>query len=58
MGEGLKIDLIWRDIIMSIIDTFDRYGEEIIKVKNNIQEIKNFPSTVIVAFSAKFCKLL
>lgn len=26
-------DIIWRDVIMSIVDTFDRYGEEIIKAK-------------------------
>ena len=51
-------DMIWRDVIMSIVDTFDRYGEEIIKAKNNIQKIENFPSTIIVSFSAKFCKLL
>ena len=42
---------------MSIIDTFDCNGEEIIKAKNNVRMIENFPTTVIVVFSAKICKL-
>lgn len=37
---------------MSIIDTFDSHGEEIIKAKNNIRMIENFPTTMIVVFSA------
>lgn len=42
---------------MSIIDTFDFIGEEIIKAKNNVQMIENFPTTVLVVFSAKLCNL-
>ena len=42
---------------MSIIDTFDCNGEEIIKAKNNVRMIENFPTTVLVVFSAKICKL-
>ncbi len=42
---------------MSIIDTFDCNGEEIIKAKNNVRTIENFPTTVLVVFSAKMCKL-
>ncbi len=42
---------------MSIIDTFDCDGEEIIKAKNNIRMIENFPSTMIVVFSAGIRKL-
>ncbi len=42
---------------MSITDTFDLYGEEIIKAKNNVSVIENFPKTVIVVFSINFCKL-
>jgi len=43
---------------MSIIDTFDLHGEEIIKAKNNVSMIENFPKTVIVVFSSKFYKLV
>lgn len=43
---------------MSIIDTFDLHGEEIIKAKNNVSVIENFPKTVIIFFSSKFCKLI
>ena len=43
---------------MSIIDTFDLYGEEIIKAKNNISLIENFPKTVIVVFSSGFYNLV
>ncbi|NLM00405.1 MAG: nucleoside phosphorylase [Treponema sp.] len=42
---------------MSIIDTFDCYGEEIIKAENNFRTMDNFPTTMIVVFSAKFRKL-
>jgi len=42
---------------VSIIDTFDFNGEEIIKAKNNVQMIKNFPTTILVVFSAKICRL-
>ncbi len=42
---------------MSIIDTFDCNGEEIIKPKNNVRMIENFPTTMLVVFSAKVCKL-
>ncbi len=42
---------------MSIIDTFDCNGEEIIKAKNNVSIIENFPTTMIVVFSAKLCRL-
>ena len=42
---------------MSIIDTFDYNGEEIIRAKNNVQLIENFPTTILVVFSAKVCKL-
>lgn len=42
---------------MSITDTFDRYGEEIIKAANNVRMIENFPKTVLVVFSAKMCRL-
>ena len=42
---------------MSIIDTFDLNGEEIIKAKNNVRMIENFPTTVLVVFSVKMCNL-
>ena len=42
---------------MSIINTFDRFGKELIKAKDNVREIDNFPKTMIVVFSAKFCSL-
>lgn len=42
---------------MSIINTFDRYGEEIIKASNNVKKIENFPTTVMVVFSAGFTRL-
>ena len=32
---------------VSIIDTFDFKGEEIIKAKNNVRMIENFPKTVL-----------
>lgn len=35
---------------MSIIDTFDLHGKEIIKAKNNISVIENFPKIVMVVF--------
>ena len=42
---------------MSITDTFDPHGEEIIKPKSIVNPIENFPKTVIVVFSYNFCKL-
>lgn len=42
---------------MSIIDTFDCNGEEIIEAKNTVRMIENFPTTVLVVFSAKVCNL-
>lgn len=42
---------------MSITDTFDRNGEGIIKARNNVRMIENFPTTLLVVFSAKICKL-
>ena len=42
---------------MSIIDTFDCNGEEIIKAKNNVRMIENFPKTMLVVFQARFCEL-
>lgn len=42
---------------MSIIDTFDCYGEEVIKAENNVRKIDNFPTTMIVVFSARFFEL-
>lgn len=40
-----------------IIDAFDLSGEEIIQAKNLVEEIKDFPKTVVVVFSTKFCHL-
>ena len=42
---------------MSIMDAFDRDGEEIIRAVNNVRRIEDFPKTVLVVFSAKMCKL-
>lgn len=42
---------------MSITDTFDCIGEEIIKARDNVRMIENFPATVLVVFSAKLCSL-
>ncbi len=42
---------------MSIIDTFDCDGKEIIKAQDNIKKTESFPKTIIVVFSAKFCSL-
>ena len=42
---------------MSITETFDYNGEEIIKAKNNVQMIDDFPATLLVVFSAKVCNL-
>ena len=42
---------------MSIVDTFDRFGKELIKAEKNVKKIENFPKTMLVAFSAKFCPL-
>lgn len=43
---------------MSIIHTFDPNGEEIIKAKDNVNVVENFPKTVLVVFSARFENLL
>ena len=43
---------------MSIINTFDGEGAEIIKAENNVHKIDNFPKTILVAFSTKFCNIL
>ena len=43
---------------MSIVDSFDLHGEEIIKAQNNVKHVADFPQTVISSFSAKFSKLL
>ncbi|MBR4069455.1 MAG: nucleoside phosphorylase [Clostridia bacterium] len=42
---------------MSITDTFDCNGEEVIKAKNNVRMIEDFPDTLLVVFSAKVCNL-
>ncbi len=42
---------------MSIINTFDCSGKEIIKAENNVFMVENFPKTIIVAFSAKVCDI-
>jgi len=42
---------------MSIINTFDFDGEEMIQAKDNVRGIEGFPKTVIVVFSAKYCEL-
>lgn len=42
---------------MSIIDTFDFKGEEIIKAENNVRMIEDFPKTVLVVFSVKLFDL-
>lgn len=42
---------------MSIVDTFDCCGKEIIRASDFIEKKDNFPKTVIVVFSAKFCSL-
>lgn len=38
---------------MSIIDTFDYDGEEIIKAESNVRRIEDFPQTILVVFSVK-----
>ena len=43
---------------MSIINTFDGEGAEIIKAENNVHKIDNFPKTILVAFSTKCCNIL
>ena len=43
---------------MSIMDTFDLNGEEIIQAKNTVQPLENFPKTVLIVFSSKFTDLL
>lgn len=42
---------------MSITDAFDLNGEEILKPKQMIAEINDFPKTVIVVFTSHFCEL-
>lgn len=42
---------------MSITDTFDCNGKEIIEAGKNVKKIDKFPKTVIIVFSAKFCSL-
>lgn len=42
---------------MSIINTFDYDGEEIIKPGNNVRTIVDFPQTVLVVFSVKMREL-
>lgn len=42
---------------MSIIETFDNVGKELIKAEENVRKIENFPKTLIIVFSAKFCSL-
>lgn len=39
---------------MSIIDTFDFNGEEIIKASNVIKKLEDLPKTILVSFSEKF----
>ncbi len=43
---------------MSIIDTFDLESEEIIKAVNYVEEVKDFPKTIICAFTIDFSKLV
>ena len=40
---------------VSIVDTYDCNGEEIIKAGNNVKKIDYFPKTMLVVFSAKDC---
>lgn len=42
---------------MSLIDTFDCFGKELIKAEMNVKKIENFPKTMLVVFSAEFCSL-
>lgn len=42
---------------MSIVDTFDFNGKEIVKAENNVHKVEGFPKTILVSFSAKFCSL-
>ena len=39
---------------MSIIDTFDPFGKELIHAENNVTKLANFPKIMLVVFSAKF----
>ncbi len=43
---------------MSIIDTFDKTGKEVIDPYHAVQRVENFPETILVVFSAKFLDLL
>lgn len=49
--------LIYGGANMSIVDTFDCCGKEIIRASDFIEKADNFPKTMIVVFSAKFCSL-
>jgi len=42
---------------LSIVNTFDPSGKELIKAENNVRKIEKFPKTILVVFSAKFCSL-
>lgn len=42
---------------MSIIDTFDKNGKEIIKADKNINMVEGFPKKILISFSSKFCSL-
>lgn len=43
---------------MSIVESFDRNGKEIISPYNTTQTVENFPETVVVMFSAEFSDLI
>ena len=44
----------WRFFNMSIEDTFDCLGKEIISAKDIVKKIDNFPKTMIVFFLINF----
>ena len=43
---------------MSIVDTFDIDGKEIIKAEDNLPKIEDMPKTFIITFSAKFGNII
>lgn len=43
---------------MSIIESFDKSGNEIINPYNSIRPVDNFPETILVVFSSKFLDLV
>ncbi len=43
---------------MSIIESFDKKGKEIIHPCNSIQLVNNFPETILVVFSSKFLDMV